>query len=280
MGQIKTYPLWVSHSSIGDFLKCPRLYFLHNVYKDIRTNHKIALMNPYLALGQTVHEVVESLSLIKVEDRLKYSLLDKYDKAWEKVSGELGGFNNPEQEKIFKERGKKMIQRIIDNPGPILNKAVKLFSPDSLPPRYYLSKEQDILLCGKIDWLEYVPADDSIHIIDFKTGRNEEDENSLQLPIYHLLVKNLQKRNVRKVSYWYLDKDNKSIETHLPEVEEAYRKVFDVAMKIKQMRISKSYSCLKNGCYACKPYEAILNKEAKFIGTSDYQDIYINNNYE
>lgn len=269
--------VWVSHSSIGDFLKCPRLYFLHNVYKDIRTGHKITLMNPYLALGQIIHEVVESLSVLKVEDRLRHSLLDKYTESWEKVTRELGGFRDSEQEKIFKERGAKMLKRIIDNPGPILNKAVKLSSPDSLPPRYYLSEEENILLCGKIDWLEYIPEDDSLHIIDFKTGKNEEEENSLQLPIYYLLVKNLQKRNIKKASYWYLDKDDKPIEVQLPKSEEAYKKVFEVAIKIKQTRITRSYNCPRNGCYDCKPYEAILNKKAKFIGTSDYQDIYILN---
>ena len=30
--------VWVSHSSMGDFLKCPRAYFLHNVYKDPKTD--------------------------------------------------------------------------------------------------------------------------------------------------------------------------------------------------------------------------------------------------
>ena len=234
-------------------------------------------MNPYLALGQTVHEVVESLSVLRAEDRLKHSLLDKYNKAWEKVTGELGGFYDSRQEKMFKDRGDKMLQRIIDNPTFILNKAVKLFSPDSLPPRYYLSQEENILLCGKIDWLEHLPQDDALHIIDFKTGKNEEQESSLQLPIYYLLVKNLQKRNIKKASYWYLDKDSKPVEAHLPDPEEAYKKIFAVAMKIKQTRITRSYNCPRNGCYGCKPYEAILNKEAKFVGASDYQDIYIIN---
>src|ERR1035437_4279352 len=34
MAQDKFNAVWVSHSSIGDFLKCPRLYYLHNVYKN------------------------------------------------------------------------------------------------------------------------------------------------------------------------------------------------------------------------------------------------------
>lgn len=279
MKDIKTNSatVWVSHSSIGDFLRCPRLYFLHNVYKDDRTRQKITIMNPHLALGQIVHEVVESLSLLKVEDRLKDSLLVKYDKAWEKVSGELGGFSNAEQEKTFKERGRKMLKRVMDNPGIVLNKAVKLHSPDSLPPRYYLSEKDNIVLCGKVDWLEYLPKDDSLHIVDFKTGKNDEKENSLQLPIYYLLVKNLQKRGINKASYWYLDRNDKPIEVKLPTEEEAYKKILEVALKVKQTRITRSYKCPKGGCYACEPYEAILARKAKFVGTSDYQDIYIIN---
>ena len=63
--------IWLSHSSIADYLKCPRLYFLRNVYKDPITNHKITVMNPHLALGQIVHEVVESLSILPTEGPAK-----------------------------------------------------------------------------------------------------------------------------------------------------------------------------------------------------------------
>ena len=33
--------VWVSHSSMGDFLKCPRLYYLHNVYKNKNCGSKM-----------------------------------------------------------------------------------------------------------------------------------------------------------------------------------------------------------------------------------------------
>jgi len=36
--------VWVSHTSINDFKKCPRAYFLKNVYKDPETNKKIKIM--------------------------------------------------------------------------------------------------------------------------------------------------------------------------------------------------------------------------------------------
>ena len=108
MGVIKTFPTWVSHSSIRNYINCPRAYYLINVYKDPISNNRITLINPSLALGQVVHDVLESLALIKSEDRFNDSLIDKYNKHWLKITGELGGFKNEEEELVFKERGKKL----------------------------------------------------------------------------------------------------------------------------------------------------------------------------
>ena len=49
---------WISHSSISDFLKCPRAYYLKNMYKDPKTGHKIQLMSPPFELGKDVDEVI------------------------------------------------------------------------------------------------------------------------------------------------------------------------------------------------------------------------------
>ncbi|MBV9231482.1 MAG: PD-(D/E)XK nuclease family protein [Chloroflexi bacterium] len=267
-------PTWVSNSTIGDYLKCPRTYFLKNVYKN-QNGKKIALINPSLTLGQIVHEVLESLTKLKAEERFNISLIDRFEREWSKYRGEMGGFRNQEQKKEYKERGAAMIRRVIEHPGPLLNKTLKLPSPDELPPRYILSKEANILLCGKIDWLEYLPEDDSLHIIDFKTGKNDEDENSLQIPIYCLLAKNLQRRNVKKISYWYVDRENEPREMTLPDFGDAHRRVLSLALKIRNMRQERAYSCSMDGCYACRPLEDILEGKCKFIGTRGYQDIYI-----
>jgi len=187
----------------------------------------------------------------------------------------MGGFISTPQENEFKERGVSMIKRVIKHPGPLLNKALKLVSPDELPPRYFISKEQEIILCGKIDWLEYLPESDSVHIIDFKTGKNDESNDSIQLSIYCLLVKNLQKRNVKKISFWYLDREDEPREMSLPNLDEAHDNVLKIGTKIKEARLNKAYICPKNGCYACLPYEAIINGSYNFIGTKGYQDVYI-----
>lgn len=268
--------VWVSHSSISDFLACPRTYYLRNVYKDPKTGNKITVTSPALSLGQAVHEVIEGLSVLPVEERLKISLLKKLDIAWEKVTGKLGGFKDKKQEDEFKERGKEMLKRVENSPGPILKKAVKI--PTDFIPNYYLSEEDNIILCGKIDWLEYLPKSDSVHIIDFKTGKNEENDDSLQLPIYLLLATNLQSRSVSRASYWYIDKSDKLVEKELPNLVDSTDRVLTVARRIKLARQLNHFVCPTNGCMKCRPLERILKSEGEKVGVSETrQDIYILN---
>ncbi len=271
--------IWVSHSSIGDFLKCPRAYYLHNVYKDPNTKRKINIVNPALALGIAVHEVVEGLANFKTEERFVHSLLNDLNKTWKKVSGKWGGFNSMEEELEVKTRAEAMIKRVEKNPGLLAMKAVKIKENESgMPPHFYLSEEENIILCGKIDWLVWRPEDDSVHILDFKTGKNEENKDSLQLPIYQLLLKNLQNRKVTGASYWYLDKDDAPIEVDLPNLDESYRRVFDIAKQIKDARQKKEFKCPEgeDGCFYCRPFEKILNGEAEYIGKGEMnQDLYM-----
>lgn len=261
---------WISHSSISDYLTCPRVYFLKNVYRDPATNKKIKLMTPALALGQAVHETLEALSLLKREERFKKPLPERFAHVWEKVAGKRGGFFYEETEAKYRRRGHDMITRVYHYPGPIDRLAVKI--PDDLP-HFWLSEEDNIILCGKIDWLEYLPDEQVVHIIDFKTGRIKEDEESLQLPIYLLLVRTCQKWPVAKASYWYLDSDNALTERALPPFEEAKRVVLAVGQKMKLARQLKTFSCPSgnDGCSACRPYERILRGEGEFVGEDDYR---------
>lgn len=276
MAAQKTFPLWVSHTSIADFLSCPRAYFLRHIYKDPKTRRKINIINPSMALGLTVHDVLETLANYKAEERMKQPLIENFEKAWEHVSGELGGFRDEKEEMQFKKRGQAMIERVASHPGPLLNKAIKLHSSDDLPPRYMISPEENIVLCGKVDWLEYLPDDDSVHIIDFKTGLRDEKENSLQLPIYTLLVKNLQRRKIGKISYWYLGRDNKSTEMSMPDFTKAHAQVMEVAMQIKKLRQEAKYICPRDGCFSCRSLENIVEGRAKWVKQSGYMDVYIN----
>ena len=277
MAKDKFSAVWVSHSSISSFLECPRSYYLKNIYKDPKTGHKIKLMSPPLALGQAVHEVVESLSEIKTTERFKEPLLDKFERAWKKVSGKNGGFFDKDTEYKYKVRGEEMIRRVIKSPGPVAELAVKI---NMELPYYWLSEEENIILCGKIDWLKYLPETDSVEVIDFKTSKNEEGAESLQLPIYNLLVHNCQKRKVDGAWYWYLGLSDELTRKELPDLKEAEEKVLKVARQMKLARKLEVFKCPEgeSGCRACRPFEMILKGEAELVGQDEYRaDVYILN---
>lgn len=268
--------IWVSHSSIGDFLKCRRMYYLHNMYRNPRTNMKVSIVTPHMSLGVAVHEVLEGLGNYKAEDRLKRNLLADYEQAWKKVSGRIGGFTSPEQEAEFKERGKRMIETVVKNPRMLGNKIVKL-PRDKMNPNFYIDEANNIILNGLVDWIEYLPETDSLHLVDFKTGKKEESESSFQLPIYLLLCNALQKRKVTKASYWYLESDN-FVEKMLPDAEKAKQDVLNLALQVKAFRSGTDFTCQNgtDGCIHCKQYEKIFSGEAEFVGVGGFnQELYI-----
>jgi ATP-dependent helicase/DNAse subunit B len=264
--------LWISHSQISDFLACPRAYFLKNVYKDPKTGRRISLMSPPLALGSAVHEVVESLSTLSAKDRFREALVPKFEQVWEKYQGKKGGFFDLDAERKYQERGRGMLRRLELNPGPLVNLAVKLSAEI---PYYWLSEEDNIILCGRIDWLEYLPDTDAVHIIDFKTSKSEEDPESLQLPIYALLAGKIQSRPVEKVSYWYLEMSDDLVSPQLPDLDEAEARVLQLAKKIKLARQLEKFSCPQGGCRACRPLEAVLAGEAEMVDSTKRGDIYV-----
>lgn len=266
---------WISHSSLGDFLKCPRAYYLKNVYRDPQTRHKIQIMSPPLALGSAVHEVVEALSILPTDQRFSEPLLKKFEQVWNKFAGKQGGFTSDDLEQLYRQRGEAMIRRVMEHPGPLAERAVKI--KEDLP-FYWLSEADEIILCGKVDWLQYLPEQDAVHIIDFKTSKHEESTHSLQLPIYRLLVSNTQKRRVVGASYWYLERDNEPVSQVLPDIELAHETVLAAAKQVKLARKLERFKCPQGetGCFACRPLEKVLRGEAELVGVNKYnQDIYI-----
>ena len=261
--------LWLSYSKINQFQHCPRAYFLNNVYKNPKTGRKINLITPSLALGQIVHQVIESLSVLPVEERFRQPLLTKYNQAWQQVSGKKGGFTSETEEQRYKQRGADMIRRILKHPGPIKRKAVKIKTE---LPWFWLSPEDNIILSGKIDWLEYLPEADAVHIIDFKTSKSEEEADSLQLPIYYLLATQTQHRPVKKASYWYLEFADQPQEVNLPNLNQIKHQVLQIAKNIKLAHTLETFKCPQGdkGCRHCRPFERIIRGEGEYVGLDNY----------
>lgn len=272
MAKDKYSAIWVSHSSISDFQECPRAYYLKNVYKSPKTGNKIRLASPPLTLGSIIHEILESLSILPAPERFRTPLLEKLDASWGKVSGKRGGFLDKETEAEYRRRGEDMLIRVTKNPGPLLKLAVKIKMD---LPYYWISEDDNIILCGKIDWLEYLEEEDKVHIIDFKTSKHESTD-PLQLEIYHLIASNCQERKVQGASFWYIDKSDKPTTVKLPILDDSYTKIMKIAKKIKLARQLGSFNCPSNGCHSCLPMEAVLNGDAEFVYTDSMgRDTYI-----
>lgn len=273
MTEDKYTALWVSYSSITDFLSCPRAYYLKNIYRDPSTNNKIQITSAPLSLGSAVHEVIDILSLVPLDKRFEESFNVILDRVWSQFSGKKGGFVNKDVEQEYKNKAQKMLSYLYQNPGPIKKLAVKIQMD---LPYFWLDKKENIILCGKIDWLEYLKEQDAVHIIDFKTGKRHEKADSLQLPIYYLLTTNCQSRPVLKQSYWYLDEQKPAVSMPIPSYEKSEKLIKEIALKIKTSRKLNSFRCPTNGCMYCTSFEKILNKQAEFVGTSSRNvDLYI-----
>lgn len=306
--QDKYSAIWLSHSSVSDFLKCERLYYLRNVWKNTN-GRKINIVSPQMSLGSAVHAVIEPLAELKVSERecalapslmgrAGEGLLNKFENVWKKYSGLTGGFESVEEEMEYKERGERMIQNVIENPGPIIQKTVKFYNGDFIP-NIYLSEEENIILCGLVDWVEYLEATDTLRVIDFKTGLRDEKDDSMQLPIYKILVESLQKRKVENGAYWYLDRERfyKVKEILDEDVELIKEKLLEIGKQIKEKKAAKTllemednfkcrYSENREGCKYCREVEMIYQFDkglfsidnaplVKYLGVGEYkQDLY------
>lgn len=268
---------WCSYSSLTDFKNCPRAYFLKNVYRDPKTNRKIQITTPALSLGSAVHEVLESLRSLKTAERFRRSLIDRFGEVWRNYQGQIGGFVDQETEREYKKRGEEMLRGVMNEPGPLAELTVKI--KEDLPS-YWLSKDDKLILCGKVDWLKYHPEDESVEIIDFKTGRRKEAADSLQLPIYRLLVENVQPWKVRGASYWYLADEGQIVPQDLPSTDEAQQQVLREAKKMALARKLGVFKCPagESGCLHCRGFEKILSGGATLVGEGNYgQALYILN---
>lgn len=259
---------WVSNSSISDFLKCPKSYYLKNVYKT-NDGKKISIVSPYLSLGITVHNVLEPFAEIPVEKRATTMFGKKFFSEWEKVSGEKGGFDSIEQEEDFKQRGVEILTNVRKNIHHLLYKTVFLEKKRTDLPFMWLSEEEEIVLCGKTDFL--MKKNGTYEVLDFKTNfKLVESDDSLQLPIYSVLLNHYLGADDVKTFYWYVGLHPDPVEKKLPSVEESKNKILELAKMIKRARMNKEFDCPHGGCVHCEGLSRIVNGEGKFVGLNEY----------
>lgn len=252
--------IYLSYTSLSDFLKCPRSYYLKNIYRDPKTGFRIQIASPYLSLGSTVHDSVKWYLEMRGQVTKK-QLEDKFRNLWLKYRGKRGGFESREQEAEFGKRGLKMLDNFFTN-AQILEKIThKVDFPK-------LNLFEDVILMGNFDFVGE-KEDGTLHVLDFKTGAKDE-KDPLQLYIYAILAEANLSKPVSSASFWYLDREDKPKEIVLDPLEPKLEWVKSKAKELKEVIGKGEWVCIKNdalngaSCRDCKDYQAIVDGKGEF----------------
>ncbi len=263
--------VFISPSSLSDFEKCPQLYYYRNVFRSPR-GLKIQIINPSLALGQAVHDTLSQFLKLKPLERNEGELRRVFDFIWQGMAGEKGGFSSGEEEGGFKQRALSMLERFWGN------KHFQETEMVAIPGFPKVELGNDLILTGKLDWIE--KDEDGYHVIDFKTGKNEEREDSQQLPIYSVLVSGILGSKKIRTSYWYLDKDSEIVGFPSADLDQTLAELKRKGEIVKMVRQTASFRCQsgEESCWACRDMLAVAQGKGKLVSMDPVnrkQEIYI-----
>ncbi len=260
--------IFISYTSLSDFLKCPRSYYLKNLYRDPRTGNRVQIASPYLSLGSTVHDAVKWF--LDMGGQLTEEQLEvKFRNLWLKYHGKRGGFSSREDEASFGKRGLSILENFYKN-WTVLGKP----APNIHFPK--LNLLDNLVLMGNFDYVEELP-DGTLHVIDFKTGSKDE-KDTLQLDIYAILAEANFSKIVSKASFWYLDRDDNPKDIVLDSLEPKLEELRENAKELKKAIEKSDWVCKKapEACKDCREYQEILDGKLEFQFTDEkyHKDIY------
>lgn len=264
----------VTYSGLSDFDKCPRLYYYRNHFINPETKKKIEILSPDLTLGDVVHTSIDEFTKLPVEQRNGPALKNIFDHLWPENFGLMGGFGNPALEENYKQRAKEMLNKFYKNKEYSFKVPLKIYAETT--PKISLYPEKNIVLSGKTDWVEELP-DKSLFVLDFKTGKRKEKEDSLQLPIYAYYVAKIRNQKVSQVGYWYLQSDEEPVVLNTDDLGLGRRikEVIDLSLIILDTTVSNSFVCRDGTCRWCCPYEEVLKGKAKLVKSTWNKDWYL-----
>lgn len=264
--------IYLSHTSLKDFLKCPRSYYLKDLYRDPKNNYKLQVASPYLSLGSVVHDTVKWFLDTQEKPNLGETI-QKFRNLWLKFRGKKGGFSSDEQEGDFGKRGLSMLENFYKN-WQVLEKS----APEITFPKYNLV--DNVVMIGNFDYVGE-KTDGSLHVVDFKTGANDEDD-ATQLYIYAILAEVNLGKPVSAAGFWYLDREDAPNDIVLDPLEPKLEWLIEKAIELKQAIEKSEWVCVKESfeegglCRDCRDYQAILDGKGEFM-FSDHRykkDIY------
>lgn len=254
-GYVKN-PIYLSYTALKDFSKCPNTYFLKNIYKDPKTGHRIQLASPHLSLGASVHDAIKWYLDLKGQVTDK-QVIQKFRNLWLKYRGKRGGFESDEQEGDFGRRGLKMLDNFLKNAQNLEKITHQLTFPK-------INLFDNVILIGNFDFIGE-KEDGTLHVLDFKTGANDEQE-TLQLYIYAILAESNLGKKVSSAGFWYLDRDDLPRAIVLDSLEPKLEWLIEKGQELKQAIEQKGWICIKGDqlCRECAVYQAIVDGKGQF----------------
>ena len=234
---------YVSPNKLKIWLECPRKYWHYYLHEPTKYQEP---PRPYYTLGEAVHNTLNSFFSLVPQIRTRERLFDLLERYWIAARNQEGGFKDAAEEKIYKERALAMLDNFYKNED---TSAVPFkLSPSATK---YVPINETVMLGGKIDRIDQEP-DESLHIIDYKTGKEDIDD-PYQLPIYALLARIWLKKNISKLSYLHLGSGNWSTEsTNEQKEQETKRFVIDTADQIPKEPAKDFFVChLGSTCPHC-----------------------------
>jgi len=205
-----------SYSKLTLFDKCPKHYYFNYLDPEIAPIKKDFIKpRDYKTKGQAVHGAITLFYHLPVDQRdfknLRKCLLDAWysekDLEKEPPLGELGGFKDLDHERKSYQDSLVLLNNFygikdIDPDFFLLPMKNIKYSFDDYKD-LIISIDEDISISGKFDRIDKL-ANGNLKIIDFKTGKN--DQNYSQLEFYNLLAELNFKRKVDTVSFYNLKK--------------------------------------------------------------------------
>src|SRR3990167_2605376 len=253
---IKNSLFYVSPNKLKIWLECPRKFWHYYIHEPTKYKEP---PRAYYTLGEAVHDTLNSFFSLVPQIRTKVSALDQFELHWRGIVNQKGGFKDSVAEQEYKNRAIQMLENFFRRED-ILAIPFRL-SPSSTK---YFPLTSKIMLGGKIDRVDLEP-DSSLHIIDYKTGKEDRDD-PYQLLVYDLLVRCWLKKEVSKLSYLHLEIGNWSTKPSTEKDRARIKKfIITTVDQIPREADYKLFVCdLREKCHHCDylreiNYEPILN---------------------
>lgn len=279
-----------SPSRLKMFSQCQKsyyFYYLDPIYSRMKGELKRLPQNifSFHTLGKAVHNAITLFYHLPPTERTEKQLLENLKEVWRSEVmwnknpplGKWGGFKTLEEERDSYRQAILMLKnffKITELEPEIEYLPTKDFRrsiDDYIDLINPLSEDFDI--SGKFDLI--MKDGDSLHIVDFKTSKYEDD-NDFQLRFYKVLAENKFKKPVRRASFYFLRTGSKKeFDLEKQETKEIKEEILE---KVKQIQATKHFETKTNKlCKFCLfktfcPEKNEVNKIIEEVSEEDYSD--------